>query len=140
MNAAARRRGVLIVEVGATGHIYDGGHLRAAAWLYRGALGLWADGDEPPVALRVAALQAAVAVGYDLHALIGPHVHRRFGIHLRWPRIDLHVATGRTPQELATAFPPSQDHITLPGDPTLAGVVRRLLVAQAAWMWLRSRR
>lgn len=140
MIAAARRRGVLVVEVGATGFIFDGGHLRAAAWLYRGALGMWAEGEEPPEALRMAALHAAVAVGYDLHALIGPHVSRRFGIHLHWPRIDMRTATGRTPAELAARFPLQTNLICLPSDPELAGVVRRLLVVDSAWRWLRSHR
>lgn len=135
-----KRRGVLVVEVGATGFIFDGGHLRAAAWLYRGTLGLWRDGEDPPEALRTAALQAAVAVGYDLHAFIGPHVHRRLGIHVRWPRICMRNATGRTPAELATRFPLQRGLIVLPDDPELAGVVHRLLIVDAAWRWLRTRR
>lgn len=135
-----RRRGVLIVEVGATGYIFDGGRLRAAAWLYRGALRLWADGEPNPDALHAATLRAAITVGYDLHALIGPHVHRRFGIHLHWPRIDIRTATGRTPAELAARFPQQPGLICLPSDLELAAVVRRLLVVDAAWRWLRSRR
>lgn len=135
-----RRRGVLLIEVAATGHVFDGGHLRAAAWLYRRNLGLWAEGEPPPDALRTAALNAALTVGYDLHALIGPHISRRWGIHLHWPRVDMRNATGRTPAELAARFPLQPDLIALPSDPELAGVVRRLLVVDSAWRWLRSRR
>ena len=44
------------------------------------------------------------------------------------------------PAELAVRFPLSTDLICLPSDPELAGVVRRLLVVDAAWRWMRTRR
>ena len=136
----ATRRGVLLVEVSSTGFIFDGGRLRAAAWLYRRTLGLWAEGDDAPEGLHMAARHAALAVGYDLHAMSGPHLGHRWGIHLHWPRLCLRTAIGRTPAELAARFPPGQDAVALPDDPDLRCAVRRLLVARAAWAWLRSRR
>lgn len=135
----ARRRGALVIEISATGYV-DDGHLRAAAWMYRGALGLWADGDDPPEALRTAALHAAVAVGFDLHANICPHLRCRWGTQLDCPRIDLGITMGLTPSELALRFPPRNDLIAMPSHPELASAVRRLLVTDAVWRWLRSRR
>ena len=136
----ARHRGVLIVEVDATAPIMERGFLMAAAWLFRRRLGVWRDSEPPPARLRAAAATCTLAVGYDIHALIGPHLSHRWCINLRWPRLDMRVATGKTPVELALLFPPAPSSLASPYDPDLAGLVRRLMVADAAWRWMRSRR
>lgn len=135
-----RRSGALIVEIDATAPVMERGHLIAAAWLHRRRLGLWRDGQPQPTHLRAAAGICALAVGFDIHAFVGPHLSHRWCISLRWPRVDMRVATGRTPAELERLFPPAPGNLALPCDPELAGLVRRLLVVDAAWQWLRSRR
>jgi hypothetical protein len=136
----APRRGVLLVEIDATGYVMEGGFLLAAAWVYRRRLGVWRDSEAPPARLRAAAASCSLVVGYDIHALIGPHLSHRWCINLRWPRLDMRIATGRTPVELALLFPPIPSSLALPCEPDLAGLVRRLMVVDAAWRWMRSRR